>query len=284
MPGDHRRAPVRLGKPVEPALQRAVHHRRQPPEQQIAREQRPRGAVAHGQVAVGMGAGGGGQFQGPAAEVQHLRPRDGPGRADQDRARPGIRTDLGGDAFGPGVAAKLQRLGQAGVGDDLGAGFGEDLGARDMVGVHVGQHHGADGLVGQAADGGVKRLALRARSAGVDHRHAVPAQDDAEVGDPAPVVGGKLRVGAAIHVDARSDLGKLKRRGLGQGRAAPVPAGQVGMGGQPRGGGLPGQSLAGAHVRGLGRRQQPVRASRRIGSKAGRQDQDMHGRASLPEG
>ena len=90
-------------------------------------------------------------------------------------------------------------------------GADEGTGAEQVIGVNVRQYDVTDRQVGPGADRGEQGLALPKAAAAVDHRHAVSAHHEGEIGDAAAVGGAELLVGPLVDEDARSDFAHRQR-------------------------------------------------------------------------
>ncbi len=193
-------------------------------EQEVAEEPGLGGRVAHGQVAVGVGGRPGFEVQHPAAEVEVEARRDQQGRRHDPGAGEGGPDEIG---IGPQVIhrPRRQRLRQGAVADEGRALGGEGGVAEHVVGMDMGVDHVAHRQAVRCRRA-AQALPRPQAAAGIDHRHRVAPDHEADIGDRPVIAAPGQRVGRGIDEDARRDL--LHR----QGRRLP---GRAGTGSAPAG-------------------------------------------------
>ena len=155
------------------------------------------------------------ELERPAAEVERPPLLDRLVRRHEPAGRPTAGPGLAHERGGVALRPVRQRRRQPGMGDDRRARLAEDLGAEDVVGVHVRQDEPADRQRRPLADRRVECLADRARPTGVDHRHRLLADDEADVGDGRRGSRGRpARAGPG----ARTRPGRSRTTGAGRSR------------------------------------------------------------------
>ena len=178
---------------LQPAQEAAVERGQVPGEQQVAREERPRRLVEHGEVVVGVRGGPGPELERPPPEVERRPVLDGHvGQDDLHRVAQRVAEAL---AVGRDVVlgARGQRAGEGAVAHEgrvgaVGPRAAERREPEHVVGVHVGGDHVGHGERRARAQIGQERLSGRDRPARVDDGHGLLAHDEAAVGDDPEVV------------------------------------------------------------------------------------------------
>ena len=112
------------------------------------------------------------------------------------------------------VAALGKGARQFGMPDEIGVVVAEGGGPEDVVGMDVGQDHISDRPIRAGADRCAQRASLREAAAGVDDRHGLIADDEADIGDRVLVRGRRLLVHSVVDKDAGRDFRHRQRGGF----------------------------------------------------------------------
>jgi len=129
------------------------------------------------------------------------------------------------------LAPRGERLGELGVTDEDRLVLYERPRPEDVIRVDMGQDHVGDRLLRALDDLGAQPLAVGEAAARFRDQHAVPADEEADIGDRIGVVGRGVGDQALAHEQAGADLLHRERvRGPAEGRqAAQAEAGEQGM-------------------------------------------------------
>ncbi len=99
--------------------------------------------------------------------------------------------------------------------DEFGVIVSKRGGAKNVVGMDMGQDHIADRLIGAGAYCGAERDALYEAAAGIDDRDRVAADNKADIGDSVFVCGRRLLMHPLVNEYPCGDFRHRQRRRLG---------------------------------------------------------------------
>jgi hypothetical protein len=129
-----------------------------------------------------------------------------------------------GESLAVERAPRIEGAAQTGMSDEGRVVAAEGRSAEDMIGMHVGEHHVADRLVGAPGDLPAQPLPVGETAAGFRDEHPVPPDDETDIGDTVGVFRRRLGIGPAPDEGAGCDL--LHRHGI-DGKARPRQAAQA---------------------------------------------------------
>src|SRR3954468_22988931 len=113
--------------------------------------------------------------------------------------------------------AQRERSGKPGVADESGLVFEKRACPEYVVGMGVREDHVANGQRSVHANGRAQRLSVLGAAASVHRRDAVPADDEADVGNGTAVCGIGVFVPAAADEESARDFDELRKGGGGAG-------------------------------------------------------------------
>ncbi len=152
-------------------------------EDEVACEQRPRLRIEHGQVAIRVRRRPRLQFEGPPAEIERQTIAHGQGWRNEFHLVDELVADDPAKRLEVEFAAHRQGSRQIVVADKGRANSIKGGVAKDVIRMLVGIDDIEDGFVSASADGGEQPLADRHAAAGVDDRHTLVADHEADIGD-----------------------------------------------------------------------------------------------------
>jgi hypothetical protein len=202
---------------VQPAEQAAVEHRHALHEQQVGEPERPGRGVERDEIVVGVRGRLGLEHQPAAAEAELEPVLDQQRRRHRPRAL-GERPEVLAQSVEVVGAARRERRRQLGVADERRVVLDERRVAEQVVGVDVARDHVADRPAGDLPDRLAQPCPGAQAAAAVDDRDRVGADDEADVGDRALVLGARELMHALMDEDAGRDL---RHRQRPPGRGAP---------------------------------------------------------------
>ena len=187
------------------SAQTAVDDRHVTDEQEIAEPQRCGGPVEHSEVRVRVRSFPGAQAQYAPAEVEFIGRRNR-SRWQDHLALPGRVAKLALERVQVIRAAPPHRIGKARVADEVGSILDERRIAEDVIRMHVRIDDVAHRCRRDTRDRPPQRATHRIAAAGIDHRDATRADDEAEVRHVAGVGAGHLGLLSIVNVDARRGI------------------------------------------------------------------------------
>ncbi len=156
-------------------------------EEQVAQEPRFGALVVDREIGAGVGRFPSFQDELASAEIEFELFRHEHGRKDDPGSLERLGSDKGFGGREIAVGAGRQRLGKVFVSDKDGARIRKGGVAERVIGMHVRVDHVADGPVRMGADGREEPAARESASLGVHDGHGVPSDDEAGIGDGAPI-------------------------------------------------------------------------------------------------